>query len=58
MDQVKLAEIARDAEKEKLSKSRKELENLRDHAKTIYKVFLVVWHTHLFNYGHVDGWLL
>lgn len=39
MDEVKLAEIAKNAEREKLIKLQKELENLRDHAKTIYKVF-------------------
>jgi hypothetical protein len=38
MDEVKLAEISKNAEREKLAKLQKELENLRDHAKTIYKV--------------------
>jgi len=38
MDDVKLAEIKRNAEKEKLAKLKRDLENLRDHAKTIYKM--------------------
>lgn len=38
MERLKLAEISRDAEKDKLGKIRKEMETLRDHAKTIYKM--------------------
>lgn len=38
MDEVKLAEIRKDAEKDKLAKLKKELESLRDNAKTIYKM--------------------
>jgi hypothetical protein len=38
MEKLKLAEINRDAEKDKLGKIRKEMETLRDHAKTIYKM--------------------
>lgn len=41
LDEVKAAETRRSAEQEKLSKLRKDLENLRDHAKTIFKVAAV-----------------
>lgn len=38
MEEAKLAEIKKDAEKEKLNKLLKDLETLRDNAKTIYKM--------------------
>lgn len=38
MEKLKLTEINKDAERDKLGKIRKELETLRDHAKTIYKM--------------------
>ncbi len=38
LEEVKLAEIRKDAEKDKYLKLLKELENLRDHARTIYKM--------------------
>jgi len=37
-DEVKLAEVRRDAEREKLAKLQKELESLRDNVKIIYKM--------------------
>lgn len=38
LEDVKLAELRRDAEKDRVAKLLKELEGLRDHAKTIYKM--------------------